>query len=148
MRHPLEPLREYYLDCFRQSVEKARARFDPMTTELLLELPSLKHPEYCHRLYRVDIIGKQDGKDGILEVNVTPKGAIGWRKMLPRVAQIAGTLDRFRQRSSFRIRRVAHRDLPRCFSDLDWFLLRSAESLLRLRERSNQSLQQTAGASR
>lgn len=70
MRHPLDPLREYYLDCFRRSVEDARRRrrrFDQLTTELLLEVPSLKHPEYCHRLYRIDIFGKRDGKDGILE---------------------------------------------------------------------------------
>jgi len=92
MQHPLETLREYYLDCFRQCVDNARVRFDQMATELLLELPSSKHPEYCHRLYRVDIIGKRDGKDEILEVNVDPQ-AVRWRRgTLPRVAAVTGVL--------------------------------------------------------
>jgi hypothetical protein len=42
MRHPLQAVRDYYLDCFAKSIENARDRFDQFATELLLELPSLK----------------------------------------------------------------------------------------------------------
>ena len=92
MRHPLQRLRDYYLDCFAESIEKARGRFDQFTTELLLELPSLKYPEYCHRLYRADIMGRRPGEPGILEVNVTQKKVTAWRKLLPPHVRIAGPI--------------------------------------------------------
>jgi hypothetical protein len=73
MNHQLHPIREYYLNCFRESVAKARSELDQFTTELLLEMSTLKHKEYCYRLYRVDIIGKKNGESKILEVNVTER---------------------------------------------------------------------------
>jgi hypothetical protein len=36
MRPPLQRLRDYYLECFAESIEKARGRFDQLATELLL----------------------------------------------------------------------------------------------------------------
>ncbi len=88
MPHPLHSLREYYLDFFRESLEEVRSRFDEFTTELLLELPSLKYPEYCHRLYRVDIIGKRAGESRIVEVNVVEKEPDAWQAALPSAARI------------------------------------------------------------
>jgi len=76
MNHPLHPIREYYLNCFRESVVKARSELDQFTTELLMEIPTLKYKEYCYRLYRVDIIGKKNGESKILEVNVTERQAM------------------------------------------------------------------------
>lgn len=75
MQHPLDAIRKYYLECFRQSINEAQGHYDQFTTELLLELPTLKHHEYCYRLYRADIIGKRLGKAGVREVNVTPRTA-------------------------------------------------------------------------
>jgi len=77
MPHLLEPIRDYYLDCFRQSVASARAELDQFTTELLLELPSLKHSEYCYRLYRTDVIGKKDGKSVVRETTVPAREISG-----------------------------------------------------------------------
>jgi len=89
MRHPLQTLRDYYLDSFAESIECARDRFDQFATELLLELPSLKHPEYCYRLYRADIMGKRAGEPGVLEVNVTAKDVTAWQEVLPQHVSIA-----------------------------------------------------------
>ncbi|MGE3808441.1 MAG: hypothetical protein AB7K24_27575 [Gemmataceae bacterium] len=88
MQHPLQILRDYYLECFAESIENARNRFDQFATELLLELPSLKHPEYCYRLYRADIMGKRAGDPGVLEVNVTAKEVTRWREALPQHVSI------------------------------------------------------------
>jgi hypothetical protein len=83
MSHPLQPIRDYFLDCFRQSITKARGELDQLATELLLEIPSLKHPEYCYRLYRADIVGKRDGKSKILEVTVGGREVLAWKSAVP-----------------------------------------------------------------
>ena len=82
MNHPLQIVRDHYLDCFRESIADARSRFTEFTTELLLELPTLKYPEYCYRLYRVDIIGKRVEESGVVEVNVTER-EVQWRGLFP-----------------------------------------------------------------
>jgi hypothetical protein len=92
MRHPLEPVRDYYLDCFRHSIESARTQFDQFTNELLLELPSLKYSAYCHRLYRADIIGKRADENRVVEVNVAPKTAPLSRHILPSIVKVEGAL--------------------------------------------------------
>ena len=92
MRHPLQTLRDYYLNCFGESVKNASSRFDQFTTELLLELPSLKYAEYCHRLYRADIIGKRAGEPGMLEVNVMQKKVRAWRNAFPPTVRADGPM--------------------------------------------------------
>jgi hypothetical protein len=92
VNHPLESLRDYYLDCFRQSIAEARTHFDECAAELLLELPSLNHPEYCYRLYRADIIGKHLGENSVREVNVTAKDVVGWHCAFPKVASVDAAL--------------------------------------------------------
>jgi hypothetical protein len=83
MSHPLQPIRDYFLDCFRQSITKARGELDQVVSELLLEIPSLKHQEYCYRLYRADIIGKRDGKPQISEVTVDGREILDWKSAVP-----------------------------------------------------------------
>jgi hypothetical protein len=92
MTHPLQPIREYYLDCFRQGLADARKEFDELASELLLELPHLKYDEYVYRLYRVDIIGKQRGETRIREVNVSEREAADWRHAVPSGVEIATPL--------------------------------------------------------
>ena len=92
MTHPLQPIRDYYLDCFRQGLAKARGEFEELTSELLLELPHLKHDEQVYRLYRVDIIGKQRGETCIREVNVSEREAADWRLAVPSGVEIAAPL--------------------------------------------------------
>ena len=70
MNHPLEDHRAYFLQCFREGIGKARDSLDQFATELLLELSSLKYPDYCYRLYRADIVGKRDGKNVIREITL------------------------------------------------------------------------------
>lgn len=82
MSHPLQPIRDHFLDSFRNSVAKARDELDQFATELLLELPSLKHPDYCYRLYRADIVGKRDEKSVIREVPVNGKEVSNWQSTL------------------------------------------------------------------
>lgn len=83
MSHPLQPIRDYFLDCFRESIATARGDLDQFETELLLELSSLKHPEYCYRLYRADIVGKKDGKSVVQEITVGEREVLGWHTTFP-----------------------------------------------------------------
>jgi len=83
MNHPLQPIRDYFLDCFRQRITKARGELDQVVSELLLEIPSLKHPEYCYRLYRADMIGKRDDKPQISEVTVGGREILDWKSAVP-----------------------------------------------------------------
>jgi hypothetical protein len=83
MSHPLQPIRDYYLDGFRKSIADALGELDQFATELLLEIPSLKHPDYCYRLYRADIIGQANGETKIREVRVGECEVTGWRSALP-----------------------------------------------------------------
>jgi hypothetical protein len=83
MSHPLQPVRDYFLECFRQSITKARDELDQVVSELLMEIPSLKHPDYCYRLYRADIIGKRDGKPQISEVMVGGREVLDWKSTVP-----------------------------------------------------------------
>jgi hypothetical protein len=92
MSHPLQPIRDLYLDCFRQGMAKARREFDELTSELLLELPHLQHDEQVYRLYRVDIIGKQRGETRIREVTASVREAADWRLAVPSGVEIATPL--------------------------------------------------------
>ena len=83
MNHPLQPIRDYFLDSFRKSIAEARSEFDQFTTELLLEIPSLKHPDYCYRLYRADIVGKRDGKSEIREITLGEREVSDWQSIVP-----------------------------------------------------------------
>jgi hypothetical protein len=83
MIHPLQPIRDYFLECYRQSIAKARNELDQFATELLLEIPSLKNLEYCYRLYRADIIGKRNGETKILEVAVGEREVAAWKSIMP-----------------------------------------------------------------
>ena len=69
--HPLAALRDFYLERFRQSIAKATLELDGIATELLIEIPSLPHSEYCYRLYRVDVIGQRDGVSQVREVTLS-----------------------------------------------------------------------------
>jgi hypothetical protein len=88
MLHPLQPIRDYYLDCFRESISKARAELDQFATELLLELSSLKYPEYCYRLYRADIVGKKEGKSVVQEVTVSERKVLGSHVAFPKYVSV------------------------------------------------------------
>jgi hypothetical protein len=83
MPHPLQPIRDYFLDCFRESIAAARGDLDQFATELLLELSSLKHPEYCYRLYRADIVGKKNGKSVVQEITVGQREVLGCHTAFP-----------------------------------------------------------------
>jgi len=83
MPHPLQPIRDYFLDCFRESIAKARVDLDQFATELLLELSRLKHPDYCYRLYRADIVGKKDGKSVVQEITVGEREVMDWQTSFP-----------------------------------------------------------------
>ena len=88
MSHPLQPVRDYLLECFRESITKARSELDQLATELLLEIPSLKYPEYCYRLYRADIVGKCGGESKIIEVTVGEKEVLAWESKVPACVRI------------------------------------------------------------
>jgi hypothetical protein len=90
--HPLKSLRDYYLDCFRKSIVTAPNHFDQFTTELLLELASPKHYDYCYRLYRADIISKHRGKTAVREVNVSVSDVASWETVLPARSSIDAPL--------------------------------------------------------
>lgn len=92
MNHPLQTIRDYYLNCFRDNVVKARSELDQFTTELLLEIPSLKYSEYCYRLYRTDIIGKKNGESKIVEVNVGGREVFSWESTMPAGASVDAPL--------------------------------------------------------
>ncbi len=68
MSHFLSNVRNRFLECFQQSIEKAKTELDTVATELLVEWSNKVHPEYCFRLYRTDIIGKQGVKTIVCEV--------------------------------------------------------------------------------
>lgn len=83
MSHPFQPIRDHFLDCFRKSIAEAGSEFDQFTTELLLEIPSLKHPDYCYRLYRADIVCKRDGKSEIREIATGAREVSDWQSRVP-----------------------------------------------------------------
>jgi hypothetical protein len=83
MSHFLSAVRERFLDCFRQSIEKARADLDTMATELLVEWSNKIYPEYCFRLYRTDIIGKQAEKTIVREIAHEAIECLGSKDNLP-----------------------------------------------------------------
>lgn len=80
------------MECFQQSIEKAKAELDTVATELLVEWSSKLHPEYCFRLYRTDIIGKQGEKTIVREVAHEVVECPGSKDNLPDGACIVSAL--------------------------------------------------------
>jgi hypothetical protein len=87
--HPLDPVREKFLSHFREAIANARNELDQFATELLLELPSLKHDEYCYRLYRADIVGKKEGKSKVCEIALDEQEVHQWKNVFPDTVRFA-----------------------------------------------------------